>query len=267
MELIKEYCLKEKQKIKEKVEKLKKKPALAIIELNDDAASKTYVKGKLSDCEEVGIVAFLYHLATCITQEDLLDLIEVLNENPEINGIIVQLPLPKSIDYQKIKLSIDPIKDVDGFHPLSLYDAATPKGIIRYLDDQSYSYNGKNALIIGRSDLVGKPMAHLLLDKNMNVTVVHSKTSSIDLRFYIEYADLIIVAVGKAHLVDNEYKFKKDCIIFDVGINIDPLTHKLIGDCDKNLNVSFQSPVPGGVGLLTRLSLIKNVMEAYNNEI
>ena len=169
--------------------------------------------------------------------------------------------MPKHISEEKVKLAIDPKKDLDGFNVLSKFKSATPNGILTFLEDNRYEFEGKNALVIGRSNIVGKPMAKLLLDKNMTVTIAHSKTPNSELRNFVKNADLIIVAVGKANFIDCSYEFKKSAFLFDVGINRDK-DNKLTGDCEKDLPVSFQSPVPGGVGLLTRLALLLNLMEA-----
>jgi methylenetetrahydrofolate dehydrogenase (NADP+)/methenyltetrahydrofolate cyclohydrolase len=161
---------------------------------------------------------------------------------------------------EKINLAINPAKDIDGFHPESKTVAATPLGVYTYLKDMNYEFSGKNAVIIGRSHIVGRPMHKLLLDANMNVTILHTKTSEEDKRFYLEHADLIVVAAGKAGVLNKAYKLKESAVVMDVGINFDE-NGKLIGDCEKDLPVAFQSPVPGGCGLLTRLAVIENLIE------
>ena len=139
---------------------------------------------------------------------------------------------------------------------------ATPKGILTYLEDNNFDFSGKNAVILGRSNIVGRPMHDILLNKNMNVTILHSKTNEEDRKFYIEHASLIVVAIGKKYYLDNRYNYRDDCVVMDVGINRDIDNH-LYGDCIPTLNVKFQSPVPRGVGLLTRLSLTLNLIECY----
>ena len=152
-----------------------------------------------------------------------------------------------------------------GLNVLSKFNPATPNGIVTYLKDNNYQFDGKNALVIGRSNIVGKPMFNMLLNLNMTVTIAHSHTSKEDLKRLVANSDLIIVAVGKPNFITNEFNFKKGAYVFDVGIN--RVEGKLVGDCEPNLNVEFQSPVPGGVGLLTRLSLILNLLEVYKDEI
>ena len=171
------------------------------------------------------------------------------------------MPLPKQIDEEIIKLAVDPAKDIDGFHPLTKMDPCTPKGIINYLRDENIPLCGKNAVVIGRSNIVGKPMARLLLSENCTVTTVHSRTPKEDMKFYIEHADIIVIAIGKAGFLDRSYNYKPDAVIVDVGIN--RIDGKLHGDAERDLPVKLQTPVPGGVGLLTRLTLLTNLMQAY----
>lgn len=261
MEEIKSYVLRKKELIKAQVEQLGNNLKLVIVQVNDDPASNSYIKGKLRDCAEVGINAELIKLPIDTTQDELLDKIALLNNDKTVTGFIVQMPLPKGIDEELIKKNITPSKDVDGFNFSSEYTPATPKGILTYLEDQNYDFDGKNALVIGRSNIVGKPIAKLLLDKNMNVTIVHSHTNHYDLANYIAHSDLIIVAIGKPQFINKTFNYKKNCVVFDVGIS--RVNGKLEGDCEPGLDVEFQSPVPGGVGLLTRLSLMINLLEVY----
>lgn len=256
------------QNIKEYTEMRKKslKEALAgnnlqavIIQVGDVEASNRYVRNKIKDLEEVGITAKLIKLPETISEEELLDSLSCLNHNPDVTGYLVQLPLPKHISEEKVNLAISPKKDIDGFHPLSKTVAATPLGTFNYLKAMNFEFSGKNAVIIGRSHIVGRPMHKLLLDANMNVTVLHTKTSEEDKRFYLEHADLIVVAAGKAGVVNKSYKLKETAVVIDVGINFNE-EGKLIGDCEPGLNVAFQSPVPGGCGLLTRLAVIENLI-------
>lgn len=262
---IKDYIVLKKELIKNEVKSFSYVPKLVIVQVNDDPASNSYIKGKLKDLDEVGIRSQLIKLDINTTQDELLKLIDQLNKDKDVDGFIVQMPLPKQIDEEIIKLSVSKDKDVDGFNVLSKFNPATPNGIVTYLKDNNYHFESKNALVIGRSNIVGRPMAEMLLKENMNVTILHSYTKKEDLKFYVEHANLIIVAVGKPHFLTNDFKFNEDTIVFDVGIN--RINGKLVGDCDENLNVKFQSPVPGGVGLLTRLSLILNLLEVYNNGI
>ena len=258
---IKEYVQARKEEIKHDLLHLELKPHLAIVQLNEDAASNAYVKGKLKDAAELGVIAELIKLPVSTSEEALLKLIDKLNKNAEIDGFIVQMPLPKHIDEEKIKLAIAPEKDVDGFHPLSTLNPCTPQGIINYLHHENINLCGKNALVMGRSNIVGKPMAHLLLKENCNVTVVHSKTSKEDMHKYVANADIIVIAIGRQGYLDTSYEYKKDAIIVDVGISRDETG--LHGDAVPNLPVKLQTPVPGGVGLLTRLALYENLLKIY----
>lgn len=260
---IKEYIAQRKSEIKAYVEGLEIKPYLVVIQVNEDAGSNAYVKGKLKDCAELGIRADLIKLPIDTTEENLLKIIENCNKNPEITGFIVQMPLPKQINEETVKLAIDPAKDVDGFHPLSWLNPCTPQGIIDYLKNEHVEMLGKNALVIGRSNIVGKPMAKLLLKENCNVTVVHSKTSFEDMSRYILNADIIVIAIGRQGFLDNKYQYKDSAVIVDVGISRDETG--LHGDAVPDLPVRLQTPVPGGVGLLTRLSLIENLLKIYQN--
>ena len=261
--IIKEYVKARKEELKQYIAGLEKKPQLTIIQVNEDAGSNAYVKGKLKDSEELGIESELIKLPIDTTEENLLKIIENCNKNPEITGFIVQMPLPKQIDEEKVKLAVDPSKDVDGFHPLSSLNPCTPQGVMDYLKNEQVEMLGKNALVIGRSNIVGKPMAKLLLKESCNVTVVHSKTSFEDMSRYIANADIIVIAIGRQAFLDNKYQYKKSAVVVDVGISRDETG--LHGDALPGLPVRLQTPVPGGVGLLTRLSLIENLLKIYKN--
>lgn len=258
---IKEYVAAEKLKIASEVGKMDLAPCLAIIQVGAVPASDAYVRGKIKDCEEVGLKSRHIRLPEEITEDELLAQIEACNRDPSIDGLIVQLPLPKHISEAKVKLAVDARLDVDGFHPLTTFVPCTPKGIVDYLRDEGFVFTGKNAVVIGRSNIVGKPMAKLLLQENCNVTVLHSKTTQEDMAFYIAHADLIVVAVGRLGFLDERFAYKPSAVIVDVGINRNE-EGKLKGDAKDNLPVALQTPVPGGVGLLTRLSLLKNVLIA-----
>lgn len=262
---IKEYVALKKAEIKNEVSRLPRKPAFAIVKAGHDVGSDSYVKGKVKDAEEVGIKAVVYQFDESIEEDALAIEVKKIAANDEYDGMIVQLPLPKHIDEKRI-VSLVPIeKDIDGFLPDSGFIPCTPKGIVDYLGYNGYEFKGKNALVIGRSMIVGKPLAKLLLSKDMNVTVIHSKTTNEDKAFYIKHADLIAAATGKPGLLDFSYEYKKDAVIVDVGIS--RVDGHLQGDALPGLPVFFQTPVPGGVGLLTRLSLLNNVMEAYRHGI
>jgi methylenetetrahydrofolate dehydrogenase (NADP+)/methenyltetrahydrofolate cyclohydrolase len=258
---IKEYVAQRKTEIKASLASFSHIPSLAIIVVGENAASESYVRGKMKDAEEVGVKAVTTHLPEDTTQETLLALIQTMNEDPTIDGILVQLPVPKQISESAIHLAVKPEKDVDGFSPLSRFACCTPKGIIDYLKHENFAFRGKNAVVIGRSAIVGKPMAAMLLKEDCNVTTLHSKTSDEDKRFYLAHADLVVVAIGKLGLIDASYLFKPTAMVIDVGINRGEDGH-LHGDCVPGLKVAYQSPVPGGVGLLTRLALLDNLLEA-----
>ena len=261
---IKEYVAYRKEQIKNEVFSLEPKPHIVIVQLNEDPASNAYVKGKLKDATELGVNAELIKLPVETSEAQLLEIINSLNNDNEVDGFIVQMPLPKQINEDTIKLAVSPEKDVDGFHPLSTLNPCTPQGIINYLHSENVVFQGKNALVIGRSNIVGKPMAKMLLKENCNVTVVHSKTSKEDMYNYVANSDIIVIAIGKQHFLDNSFKFKEDAIVVDVGISRDETG--LHGDAVPNLPVKLQTPVPGGVGLLTRLALYENLLTIYRNK-
>lgn len=262
-ETFKEFVARRKLEIKEEVEKLTNKPKLVIINVGDDSASQVYVRGKLKDAAECGIIAELIHYEADIEESVLYDKINELNNNNECTGYIVQLPLPKKFNEAKIIEMIKPEKDVDGFSKLAITSPATPKGIINYLEAQNYDFTDKCAVILGRSNIVGKPLARLLLARNCNVTVIHSKTSEANKRMYLENADLICSAVGKRNIIDETYKLKPTAWIIDIGMNKNDL-NKVCGDIEKDLPVTFQSHNPGSTGLTTRLTLLTNLLELYN---
>ena len=261
---IKEFVAASKAALAEEISALERKPHLVIIQANDSPASDAYVRGKIKDCGEVGARATLCLLPPTVSEKELLAKVDEYNRDEDVDGLIVQLPLPKHISEAKVKLAVTPAKDVDGFHPLTTFIPCTPRGIIDYLTEEGFPFVGKNAVVLGRSEIVGKPMAKLLLSKHCNVTVLHSRTSEEDKAFYIGHADLIVVAIGKLGFLDNRFQYKKDAVIVDVGINRNE-EGKLRGDAIPDLPVALQTPVPGGVGLLTRLALVKNLVIAAKN--
>ena len=261
---IKEYVKAKKAEIRDLVLSMPRKPKLVIVQINEDEASYAYIRGKLKDAADLGIEAELIKLPLETSQEELLKKIDELNHNDSVDGFIVQMPLPRQINEETVKLAIAPEKDVDGFHPLSKLDPCTPRGIMNYLNAENIKIQGKNAVVIGRSNIVGKPMAKLLLAANANVTVLHSKTSFEDMKNYIANADIIVIAIGKAGFLDEKFSYKPDAIIVDVGIN--RLEDGLHGDAIPNLPVGLQTPVPGGVGLLTRLALYENLLTIVNGK-
>ena len=261
MQSIKEYVAERKEALKREFGDLEF-CQLAIIQVGDVEASSRYVRNKLKDCEEVGLSAMLVHLPEDTTEAELLELINSFNEDPEITGFIVQLPLPKHISEQCVIEAISPLKDVDGFSKLAVVNPGTPQGVIDYLDSQGFQYQDKNAVVIGRSNIVGKPLARLLLEKNCNVTQLHSKTGEANKRLALENADLICVATGHRNTIDASYRLKPTAVICDIGINFNE-SGKLVGDVEQELPVAFKSPVPGGFGLCTRLALLTNLLKLY----
>ena len=257
MQNIKEYVEAKKLALKESLKGTELKAV--IVQVGNIEASNRYVRNKIKDLEEVGIQAELLKFPETISEYELLQTLKYLNACEQVTGYLVQLPLPKHISEEKVNLTIDPSKDIDGFHPLSKTVPATPLGVYTYLKDMNFEFSGKNAVIIGRSHIVGRPMHKLLLDANMNVTVLHTRTLEEDKRFYLEHADLIVVAAGKAGVLNKSYKLKETAVVMDIGINFDE-NGKLIGDCEPNLPIAFQSPVPSGCGLLTRLAVIENLI-------
>ena len=258
-------------KAADNIKKLNLKPVLGIISVGEDKASQVYVKGKIKDAEKVGIKPEHFKLPEKTSEEELLTLVDKLNKDKKITGFIVQLPLPKHIDEQKVIEAIYPSKDVDGFHPINMGKLflgfsrdesmipATPYGIIKMLEYHKIELEGKNAVVIGRSNIVGKPTALLLLQKNCTVSICHSKTKN--LSEYTKNADIIIVAVGKPHLLKADM-VKKDAYVIDVGIN--RKDDGLVGDVDfENVcKVAHCSPVPKGVGPMTRAMLMYNIVKA-----
>ena len=268
-----------KLEIKAEVEQLiangSKKPHLAAILVGNDGASMTYVAAKAKDCEQVGFDSTVLRFDASITEAELLKEVEKINNNPEIDGLIVQLPLPKHINEKKVTETIKWQKDVDGFHPynvglmfkgLPCYLPATPFGIIKLLEHYNIETTGKNCVVIGRSDIVGKPMSTLMLNKNCTVTICHSKT--VDIKSFTQKADILIAAVGIPNYVKAEM-VKQGAVVIDVGITrVDDNTekgYKLLGDVDFE-NVSkvagYITPVPGGVGPMTRVGLLLNTLLA-----
>ena len=271
-ELAKELKQEVAKRTAEAKEKYGRPPHLVVILVGEDPASQSYVKGKGKDAEEVGFKSTTIVRPESTSEDELLKLIKELNENEEVDGILVQLPLPKHIDEDKIIAAIDKGKDVDGFHPLNVAALwqkqpctlpCTPKGIIKLLDKAGVEIEGKNAVVIGRSNIVGLPVAKLLLDRNATVTIAHSRTP--DLGAVTREADILVVAVGRPLLVKGE-DIKPGAVVIDVGVNRHPETGKLCGDVDfesaKEIAGAI-TPVPGGVGPLTRACLLENTYECY----
>ncbi len=262
-----------RENMKNEVAKLKQKgltPHLTVILIGDDPASHSYVRGKEKASAEVGISSEIIRMEKTVDQKTLLTKIAELNKDENVHGILVQLPLPNHIEEQKVIEAIDPAKDVDGFHPINIgrmmvgQDAflpCTPYGIIEMLKSKNIEIAGKHVVVMGRSNIVGKPMGQLLLNKNATVTYCHSKTQ--DIKSYTKKADILIVAVGKANIVDASY-IKDGAVVIDVGVNRTE-EGKLTGDVDfddvKEV-ASFLTPVPKGVGPMTITMLLSNTIKA-----
>lgn len=265
-----------KEECREYVSKLKSEGieiSLAVVLVGDDPASQVYVRNKKAACELVGIKSVSHELPADTTSQELLALIENLNSDNSINGILVQLPLPSHIDEDEVIRAINPKKDVDGFHPISVgnlsigqkgFVSCTPAGIIELLKRSNVRIEGSNAVVVGRSNIVGKPMAQLLLRENATVTITHSRTK--DLKAVCKNADILVVAIGKAKMIDASY-VKDGAVVIDVGMDRDE-NGKLCGDVDFDSVEPVASkitPVPGGVGPMTIAMLMYNC--AHSTEI
>ena len=273
----KKVSQKVKDELKIKVEKLKESgifPGLAVIIVGNDSASRVYVNNKKKACEYIGIRSEEYALPEETTEEELLALVKELNEKKDIHGILCQLPLPKHINEETILNSIDPKKDVDAFHPVNVgkimignfdFLPCTPAGVMELIEETGIDLTGKQCVVVGRSNIVGKPQAMLLLHKNATVTICHSKTK--DLKEVCKTADILVAAVGKAKFV-TEDMVKEGAVVIDVGMNRDE-NGKLCGDVDfENVKdkTSYITPVPGGVGPMTITMLMYNTYLAANKE-
>lgn len=258
-------------KVAEGVSRGERRPGLAVIIVGDDPGSRSYVAGKAKDVEDVGFAGGTIRFDEDITEEQLLAEIDKLNRDEATDGILVQLPLPRHIDSDKVLQAILPEKDVDGFHPRNVAGLwlkepcmvpCTPKGVIHILKDNGIEIAGKRAVVVGRSNIVGLPVAKLLLDNNATVTIAHSRTP--DLGAVCREADILVVAVGRPHLVTADM-VKPGAVVIDVGVNRHPETGKLCGDVDfesvKEVAGAI-TPVPGGVGPLTRACLLENTLES-----
>ena len=259
-----------KDECKERVTKENLDVTLAVIQVGNDPASTVYVGNKKKACEYVGIHSLSYELSEETTEEELLALVEKLNADDTVNGILVQLPLPSHINEDKVIQTISPKKDVDGFHPQSVgalsigqpgFVSCTPAGIIQLLKRSGVVIDGKECVIVGRSNIVGKPMAMLMLRENATVTVCHSHTK--DLKEVCKRADILVVAIGKPKFIDDSY-VKDGAVVIDVGIHRNE-NNKLCGDVDYDKvapKTTAITPVPGGVGPMTIAMLMKNCVES-----
>lgn len=268
-----EIAKKRREEMKQKVSELKKEgitPHLTVILVGDDPASKSYVSGKEKAAKEIGISSEVIHMVADATEAELLAKISELNHDAVVHGILVQLPLPSHIDENKVIEAIDPNKDVDGFHPINVgkmilnqdtFLPCTPHGIIKLLEAIDCDLEGKHAVVVGRSNIVGKPMGQLLLNRNATVTYCHSRTKN--LKDLTKMADVLIVAVGKAHFIDASY-VKEGAVVIDVGVNRledGSLTGDVHFDSVKE-KASFITPVPKGVGPMTITMLMENTIKA-----
>ena len=269
----KALSLKLKEQMKQRIAQLKQQginPKLVVVLVGDNSASQVYVRNKHKSCGEVGIESEVITMPEQTTQQELLEVVERLNQDETVDGILVQLPLPKQIDEKTVLRSILPEKDVDGFHPVNVgllsigdecFAPATPSGIIAMFQEYGIDIAGKNCVVIGRSNIVGKPMAALLLKNNATVTICHSKTE--DLASYTRRADVVIVATGRRHTLTAEM-VKEGAVVVDVGMNRNE-QGKLCGDVDYEEvkeKASFITPVPGGVGPMTITELLEKTIQA-----
>ena len=269
----KALSLKLKEQMKQRIEQLKQQginPKLVVVLVGDNSASQVYVRNKHKSCGEVGIESEVITMPEQTTQQELLEVVERLNQDETVDGILVQLPLPKQIDEKTVLRSILPEKDVDGFHPVNVgllsigdecFAPATPSGIIAMFQEYGIDIAGKNCVIIGRCNIVGKPMAALLLKNHATVTICHSKTE--DLASYTRRADVVIVATGHRHTLTADM-VKEGAVVVDVGMNRNE-QGKLCGDVDYEEvkeKASFITPVPGGVGPMTITELLENTIQA-----
>ena len=266
------------EKVKERVENLKSKgvvPGLAVILVGSNPASQTYVNNKAKTCERLGMYSVLIELDENISEVELLKNVEALNLDDKIHGILVQLPLPSQIDEDRVIAAISPLKDVDGFHPENVgkmmigqqsFLPCTPFGVMKLLEYSDVEIAGKHTVIIGRSNIVGKPMGQLLLQKDATVTYCHSRTK--DLHSFTKQADILVVATGRTKMIDASY-IKEGAVVIDVGINRDE-NNKLCGDVDYESAHEVASkitPVPGGVGPMTIAMLMENTCLAAENTL
>lgn len=267
----KKLAVKMQAEMKERVQKLKEKgiiPGLTVILVGEDKASQVYVRNKERQANQAGINSQIIRLPETTTESELLNEVKKLNEDDFVHGILVQLPLPKHIDEQKILLSIQYEKDVDGFHPMNMGNfflgnegtlPCTPYGIMMLLKEYEISFEGKKALVIGRSNIVGKPMAMMLMNENATVTIAHSRTQ--ELKKLIKESDIVVAAIGRGHFISGD-DLKTGAVVVDVGMNRDE-NGKLIGDVDTQSAMgiaSYITPVPGGVGPMTITMLLEQTI-------
>jgi methylenetetrahydrofolate dehydrogenase (NADP+) / methenyltetrahydrofolate cyclohydrolase len=265
-----------REELKEKVDQLEgvRLPKLVVVLVGDDPASHTYVNAKEKACKDVGFISQVHRLSVDTTNEELLALIKSLNEDESVDGILVQMPIPKHLDSKAVILAIDPEKDVDGFHPINVgklhsnektFVPCTPLGVMRLLEAYNIDVSGINAVVLGRSHLVGRPIAQLLVNANATVTICHSRSKHID--EICRRADLIVAAVGVPHFVKKDW-VKNGAIVVDVGIHRTD-DNKIIGDVVAEVMeiASYMTPVPKGVGPMTIAMLLSNTFDAYQQHM
>jgi len=271
-------ALKTKENLKERIEEIKKKgvtPGLVVILVGNNPASEVYVRGKVEDAESLGFYSIIERLVETISQEELIDIVEQYNNDERVHGILVQLPLPKHIDERAVTVIINPKKDVDGFHPLNMGELllgnpmmipCTPFGVMRMFEEYNIDLTGKEAVVVGRSNIVGKPMAILMTKANATVTVTHSRTRN--LSEITSRADILVAAIGVARMITQKY-VKENAVVIDVGMNR-LSSGKLQGDvdfADVEEKTSFITPAPGGVGPMTRAMLMEQTVTAAENHV
>ncbi|QKS70964.1 bifunctional methylenetetrahydrofolate dehydrogenase/methenyltetrahydrofolate cyclohydrolase FolD [Paenalkalicoccus suaedae] len=274
----KELAQKKRNEMKEEVKNLKEQgvtPKLVVILVGDDPASHSYVKGKERASDEIGIDSIVDRVDASITQEELLSKIDALNNDASVDGILVQLPLPDHIKESSIIEAISPLKDVDGFHPINIgrmmtgkdaFLPCTPYGIVEMVKSKQISIEGKHVVVIGRSNIVGKPVGQLFLNENATVTYCHSRTEN--MKELTKQADILVVAVGREHMVDSSY-IKAGAVVIDVGVNRNS-EGKLVGDVvfeEAKEVASYITPVPGGVGPMTITMLMQNTVKSATNRL
>lgn len=264
-------------KVKELKEKYNKVPGLAVVLVGTDPASQVYVSRKEKMTVKAGMLSKKIELPESTSEAELIKIVEDLNKDNDIHGILVQLPLPKHIDSDKVLMTIDPDKDVDGFHPINVGKMltgmavpalpCTPAGIMKFFEEYEIELKGKNAVVIGRSNIVGKPISVLLLSKHATVTICHSRTKNID--EICRKADIIVIAIGKENYLQADW-VKDGAVVVDVGMNRSKETGKLLGDADFEAiepKASYITPVPGGVGPMTIAMLLSNTVDLFEREM
>ena len=266
----KEYAAKRKEELKQYITEKGLHPCLVVIQVGDDPASNSYIRGKMRDCEEVGIEYKVHKYSDNVDQRFLEGVIKACNMNDDVHGIIIQLPLPDHIDAKELQKWISPLKDVDGFRYASAFEPCTPSGVIGYLKAVGYEFEGKDALVIGRSDIVGKPLARMLTDLDCTVTLAHSKTKGVEQ--LVSFADIVFTCIDKIEYFDNNITYDRlgASDIIDIGLGVSERDGKLHGNLQERTVKYMRELHPericisgtGGVGLLTRVALLENVVKA-----